>query len=60
MTNPLHKILDELRDCEDIRQAQSLLDETIYIYGADSLELETVGELYLHRLNELTRANYDY
>lgn len=61
MTNPLNKILDELRVCDDIREAQNILDETTYIYGVDSLELETVGELYLHRINELTKGgDYDY
>lgn len=56
MTNPLNKILDELRVCDDVREAQAILDETFYIYGADSLELERVGELYNHRMNELTQG----
>jgi len=55
MTNPLNKILDELRVCDDVREAQAILDETFYIYGADSLELERVGELYNSRINELTQ-----
>lgn len=56
MTNPLNKILDELRVCDDVREAQAILDETFYIYGADSLELERVGELYNSRINELTQG----
>ena len=56
MTNPLNKILDELRVCDDIREAQAILDETFYIYGANSLELERVGELYQIRINELTQG----
>lgn len=56
MTNPLNKILDELRVCDDIREAQAILDETFYIYGANSLELERVGELYQTRINELTQG----
>lgn len=56
MTNPLNKILDELRVCDDVREAQAILDETFYIYGADSLELERVGELYQVRINELTQG----
>lgn len=56
MTNPLNKILDELRVCDDVREAQAILDETFYIYGADSLELERVGELYQTRINELTQG----
>jgi hypothetical protein len=53
MTNPLNKILDEMRVCDDVREAQAILDETFYIYGADSEELERVGELYHTRINEL-------
>lgn len=56
MANPLNKILDELRVCDDVREAQAILDETFYIYGADSLELERVGELYQVRINELTQG----
>ena len=56
MANPLNKILDELRVCDDIREAQAILDETFYIYGANSLELERVGELYQTRINELTQG----
>ena len=58
MTNPLNKILDELRVCDDVREAQAILDETFYIYGADSLELERVGELYNSRINELTQGSF--
>lgn len=58
MANPLNKILDELRVCDDIQEAQAILDETFYIYGADSLELERVGELYHTRINELTQGSF--
>jgi hypothetical protein len=53
MANPIKKILDDLRVCDDVKEAQAILDETLYIYGADSEELERVGELYHTRINEL-------
>jgi len=53
MANPINKILDDLRVCDDVKEAQAILDETFYIYGADSIELERVGELYSTRINEL-------
>jgi len=53
MANPINKILDDLRVCDDVKEAQAILDETFYIYGADSEELERVGELYQTRINEL-------
>jgi hypothetical protein len=59
MTNPLNKILDDLRVCDDVREAQAILDETFYIYGANSDELERVGELYHQRINEIIEGDYD-
>lgn len=58
MTNPLTKLIDELNQTDDPREVQSIYDETSYIYGNDSLELETISELANMRINQITRG-YD-